>query len=96
MEEINAYIKACKAQTNFDLSHEATIAKEKLSLMQDALKGQTANSNLQDQGLVASEVYARVQKLKERESKSQNWLQIYNYVYFFRLFLFMRNTFIAV
>ena len=48
MEEINAYIKACKAQTNFDLSHEATIAKEKLSLMQDALKGQTANSNLQD------------------------------------------------
>jgi hypothetical protein len=36
--------------------------------MKDALKiGQINNE--QDQGLVASEVYSRVQKLKEREGK---------------------------
>ena len=44
IEEITAYIKACKAQTNYDLSHEAQVAKEKLCLMQDALKiGQINN-----------------------------------------------------
>lgn len=38
IEEITAYIKACKAQTNYDLSQEAKVAEEKLCLMQDALK----------------------------------------------------------
>ena len=38
IDEITEYIKECKAQTNFDLSHEAEVAKEKLFLMQDALK----------------------------------------------------------
>ena len=44
IEEITAYIKACKTQSNFDLKHEAEIAKEKLTLMKDALKiGQINN-----------------------------------------------------
>ena len=68
IDEISDYIKECKAQTNFDLSHEAEIAKEKLCLMQDALKIGQIN-NQEDQGLVASDVYSRVQQLKERESK---------------------------
>lgn len=33
LDEIKAYIKTCRAQTNFDLSHEAEVAKEKLGLM---------------------------------------------------------------
>ena len=68
LDEINAYIKICLSQTNFDLTHEVKIAKEKLCLMQDALKIGMIN-NQEDQGLVASEVYLRVQKMAERESK---------------------------
>ena len=68
IDEITDYIKECKAQTNFDLNHQADVAKEKLCLMQDALKIGQIN-NQEDQGLVASEVYSRVQQLKEREGK---------------------------
>ena len=38
IDEIAAYIKECKAQTNFDLSYEAGVANEKHCLMQDAMK----------------------------------------------------------
>ena len=45
VDEITSYIKECKAQTNYDLNHEAEVANEKLCLMQDALRiGQIINN----------------------------------------------------
>lgn len=68
IEDIEQYISDCRAVTNFNLSSQIMVAGEKLHLMLKVDKVAKA-SNLDDEGIVSTEVLEKVKELKERAGK---------------------------